>query len=129
LHHRTYERLGEEALDDLVPVCLEHHADVHILEQRGEIDLTDVEALKSTVQAEEYRPTIEARRRFFQEMDAAKRGDRMRKRSRQLRSQLGGAIRRAEAAGAAFPEAFDRLADAISEIERLAIDRQLSTES
>ena len=26
LHHRTYERLGDENLDDLVPVCPEHHA-------------------------------------------------------------------------------------------------------
>lgn len=29
LHHRTYKRIGRERLGDLVPLCREHHAEVH----------------------------------------------------------------------------------------------------
>ena len=29
LHHRTYRRLGREALADLIPLCRDHHYDVH----------------------------------------------------------------------------------------------------
>jgi len=29
LHHRTYKRLGQERLDDLIPLCREHHDQVH----------------------------------------------------------------------------------------------------
>ena len=28
-HHRTYERLGNEGLDDVIPLCRKHHEDVH----------------------------------------------------------------------------------------------------
>lgn len=31
LHHRTYKRLGEERLDDLVPLCRLHHEEAHRL--------------------------------------------------------------------------------------------------
>ncbi len=31
LHHRTYARLGREKLDDLVPLCHDHHKRVHEL--------------------------------------------------------------------------------------------------
>lgn len=29
LHHHTYERLGRESLDDVTPLCREHHVAVH----------------------------------------------------------------------------------------------------
>jgi hypothetical protein len=29
LHHRTYNRLGFERLTDLIPLCREHHGEVH----------------------------------------------------------------------------------------------------
>lgn len=29
LHHRTYKRLGAERLTDLVPLCWEHHQELH----------------------------------------------------------------------------------------------------
>lgn len=37
LHHRTYKRLGNEYLRDLVPVCQTCHEEIHVLhrEQRG----------------------------------------------------------------------------------------------
>lgn len=38
LHHRTYERVGEELMADLCPVCPTCHAIVHELERRGDID-------------------------------------------------------------------------------------------
>lgn len=31
LHHRTYERIGREELDDLVPLCEDHHHEVERL--------------------------------------------------------------------------------------------------
>lgn len=35
LHHKTYARLGQEQLSDLVLVCDEHHKQIHKLEKRG----------------------------------------------------------------------------------------------
>ena len=29
LHHRTYSRLGDERLDDLVALCRRHHEEIH----------------------------------------------------------------------------------------------------
>lgn len=29
LHHRTYKHLGKERLDDLIPLCRDHHDQVH----------------------------------------------------------------------------------------------------
>ena len=29
LHHRTYDRLGHELFEDLVPLCREHHTALH----------------------------------------------------------------------------------------------------
>ena len=31
LHHRTYKRLGNERLTDLIPLCRPHHGDVHAM--------------------------------------------------------------------------------------------------
>jgi hypothetical protein len=39
LHHKTYERVGREELDDLVPLCERCHEHVHALEAAGVIDL------------------------------------------------------------------------------------------
>jgi hypothetical protein len=39
LHHKTYERVGEEALDDLAPLCDPCHRLVHDLERRGDLGL------------------------------------------------------------------------------------------
>lgn len=35
LHHITYIRLGKERLDDLIPMCADHHAAAHRLEKQG----------------------------------------------------------------------------------------------
>lgn len=43
LHHRTYERVGCERLEDLVPVCPNCHALIHELERRGDIDGLDAD--------------------------------------------------------------------------------------
>lgn len=42
LHHKTYERMGEERFADLIPLCERCHSLVHVLESRGDlgIDLT-----------------------------------------------------------------------------------------
>lgn len=43
LHHRTYVRVGSEALDDLVPTCLACHQLVHALDGRGDLDGLDAD--------------------------------------------------------------------------------------
>ena len=35
LHHWTYERIGQEKLDDVVPLCRAHHLKAHALEKSG----------------------------------------------------------------------------------------------
>lgn len=39
LHHRTYERVGREELDDLMPLCDPCHGLVHALERKGRVRL------------------------------------------------------------------------------------------
>jgi len=34
LHHRTYKRLGAERLMDLIPLCHDHHGELHRQEAR-----------------------------------------------------------------------------------------------
>lgn len=62
LHHRTYERVGAEHLDDLVPTCLRCHQLLHALDRRGDIDGLDADLTQLTdaVRAARYR---ERRRR------------------------------------------------------------------
>lgn len=49
LHHLTYERVGNERLDDLLPLCNDCHQLVHALAARGTIDGIDLAALKPLV--------------------------------------------------------------------------------
>lgn len=49
LHHLTYERVGNERLDDLLPLCNDCHQLVHALAARGAIDGIDLAALKPLV--------------------------------------------------------------------------------
>lgn len=44
LHHMTYQRIGDERLTDLTPLCPQCHSLIHVLEFRGEIGL-DLEGL------------------------------------------------------------------------------------
>jgi hypothetical protein len=39
LHHMTYDRVGEERLEDLTPLCRTCHAMIHALEYRGDVTL------------------------------------------------------------------------------------------
>lgn len=44
LHHRTYERLGKERLNDVIPVCRRHHEQLHnLLNERfgGDVRVTN----------------------------------------------------------------------------------------
>ena len=53
LHHLTYERVGRERLEDLLPFCKGCHRLIHILERRREIGL-DLDGLESTERAARY---------------------------------------------------------------------------
>lgn len=61
LHHQTYERIGCEELDDLVPLCNACHATVHDLERRGLSGLA-VSALCDASQAAIYERETQALR-------------------------------------------------------------------
>ena len=39
LHHRTYKRLGGEWLNDLVPLCRQHHDGVHSFHKKSKMNL------------------------------------------------------------------------------------------
>ncbi len=39
LHHRTYKRLGKEWLNDLVPLCRQHHDECHAFIKRKRLNL------------------------------------------------------------------------------------------
>lgn len=58
LHHMTYERLGEELLTDLVPLCVTCHNMVHELERRGDITL-DFQGMLDEVRAQRGRELLE----------------------------------------------------------------------
>lgn len=45
LHHKTYERLGNEHLADLVPVCTSCHAIIHERHRLGDLSLWDATEL------------------------------------------------------------------------------------
>jgi hypothetical protein len=53
LHHKTYHRVGEEKLSDLLPLCGNCHAMIHVLERRGEVGL-DLSGFESTERAAQY---------------------------------------------------------------------------
>lgn len=57
LHHRTYERVGAEQLDDLIAICVACHHLLHELERRGDVDGldTDLAVLTNAVRAARYR--------------------------------------------------------------------------
>lgn len=57
LHHRTYDRVGEERLDDLTPVCLTCHSMIHALEHRGDLPGLDADLgiLSDPIRAAAYR--------------------------------------------------------------------------
>lgn len=59
LHHRTYERVGREELDDLMPLCNPCHGMVHALERRGDASL-DFEGVIDAERAREGRRILAA---------------------------------------------------------------------
>lgn len=54
LHHLTYERLGEELLSDVTPLCGHCHTMIHTLVKRGELGL-DFAGFVSAARAQRYR--------------------------------------------------------------------------
>jgi hypothetical protein len=55
LHHRTYERICEEDLADLVPLCAPCHRLAHELVRRGDLPDFDTASLRSLVDADRAR--------------------------------------------------------------------------
>jgi len=68
LHHRSYERVGNERLEELTPVCPTCHQLVHALERRGDLDGLDADLsiLSDPIRAARYSresaPLVEARK-------------------------------------------------------------------
>jgi hypothetical protein len=65
-HHTTYERVGRERLEDLVPLCVNCHRMLHALESRGVVGL-DYTGFDNPMQAFLYRvermPMVERAKR------------------------------------------------------------------
>lgn len=53
LHHLTYDRVCEEAMEDLTWLCGRCHSLVHVLERRGDIGI-DLKGLVDTERAKRY---------------------------------------------------------------------------
>lgn len=84
LHHLTYERLGDEDLSDLTPLCADCHAMVHVLERRGLIGL-DFSGFVNERRAERNREVMRQRRDMaLDDMQS----ERDRKRARSLSGRL-----------------------------------------
>jgi hypothetical protein len=67
LHHITYERIGEERLRDVHPLCRACHSMLHVLIRRGVIDAdTDPRFLRSGTPAPMEAPPQEAERTVLQ---------------------------------------------------------------
>lgn len=60
MHHKTYERVGEERLEDLAPMCSPCHRVLHVLEARGEIGL-EFDPLRDDARAAAYTVLEQAR--------------------------------------------------------------------
>lgn len=124
LHHKTYERLGDEALDDLVPLCTECHTFVHSMERAGYIDSLDPAALAALSDAEraERNQTVERQRVNRQRADyrEIKTKDVLRRTHRSLSHRLRQAMTRAENNGETFDEELALIEAAIASIERKA---------
>ena len=61
IHHKTYDRVGKEDLDDLVALCRDCHEQAHLLEAAGVIGL-DLNGFYYDLQrALDYAPVREAR--------------------------------------------------------------------
>lgn len=54
LHHKTYERLGHERIEDLSWLCVGCHTAVHVLARRGDLGI-DLEGFSSIERAAIYR--------------------------------------------------------------------------
>lgn len=91
LHHRTYERLGAEALDDLLPLCLSCHEMVHELERRQSEEVGP-EALIDAVRATQY---AEQRELLVKAADLAT-AERIRKSRRRICDSLRGLLKQAQ---------------------------------
>ena len=74
----TYERVGDEELTDLTPLCRKCHAMVHELERRGEIAL-DFQGIVSMRRAARYKIEGEPRRERV-ELDSAEIRERLEQR-------------------------------------------------
>lgn len=76
LHHRNYERVGQEHLDDLVPLCVPCHDLLHEMERRGNsgLDFTGIIDAERALQGRAFLAQLDAeRRREHEERIAARR--------------------------------------------------------
>lgn len=97
LHHKTYERLGSETLDDLVWLCGRCHQLVHVLERRGDLPL-NLAGLLDAVRARRYAAeTAPTRERAAAEYRAEHAERERREFARTIKSRLTVAVKRLDA--------------------------------
>lgn len=95
MHHMTYERVGEEELSDLIPLCRNCHRMVHVLEERGEIGL-DFSGLVDFQRAARYAVEQQARKEQARKdiRDAERTEEQLLRLSRTIISELKYKLRR-----------------------------------
>lgn len=91
LHHVTYERIGQELLDDVTPLCAECHGMVHQMERDyDELSIADFAFLCDEARAKRHRLEAAARRR---ELDTERVAERRLRLVKQLNNVIEGAGR------------------------------------
>lgn len=113
LHHKTYERLGEERLDDLTPLCRRCHAMVHDQVRRGLLGL-DMAGFLNEKRSEEYRHRTRVRdaRRAKELLGAA-----TKRRARSLAGRLRNCAGQAANAGLDITSRLDEIEQSIAKLD------------
>ena len=112
LHHLTYDSIGQERLEDVVPLCPACHGMVHQMERDYEdVGISDFGFIRDEVRAKRHRLEAAARKRA---LDTETLAD---KRARML-DRLDAAIRRAEDSPANVTRIIASIDRRVSEIER-----------
>lgn len=120
LHHLTYERVGEEELTDLTPMCKRCHSMLHELERRGEVGL-DFQGFVNEERARLHRLAIDRRKQKTRSEDEEyELHQRFRQMSRDIKSATGrirNAARNCIKAEIAIDDELERLADVARALE------------
>lgn len=123
-HHRTYERICEEELTDLIPLCGPCHRLAHALVRRGDLPDFDIGSLRSLVDAKRARKGGPSQTEIDQVSDCQRERNRLRGAILQQESRLVEVRERRMAGATKQVEArLRKLRNKLSEFPPLSLDR------